>query len=292
MKGRIRKGVGSFYTVEDAQGRSYTCKARGKFRREGLTPVPGDYVEFLAEGEDRGRIENILPRKNVLLRPAVANIDKLLIVLSLSSPAPDLMLADKLLLQCEAGGIQPVLLLNKSDEARENTAAAIEAEYARCGYAIHRLSAAQGMGIGLLEAEIRGCTCCFAGQSAVGKSSLLNCIFPTLHAKTGELSKKTERGRHTTRHAELLPVFGGAVVDTPGFSLLELPDMEPQALSQYYAEMRSFIEDCRFSACLHAQEPDCAVKAALGEGKIAQPRYERYLILLEECKEKRKHRYD
>lgn len=292
MKGRIRKGVGSFYTVEDAQGRSYTCKARGKFRREGLTPVPGDYVEFLAEGEDRGRIENILPRKNVLLRPAVANIDKLLIVLSLSSPAPDLMLADKLLLQCEAGGIQPVLLLNKSDEARENTAAAIEAEYARCGYAIHRLSAAQGMGIGLLEAEIRGCTCCFAGQSAVGKSSLLNCIFPTLHAKTGELSKKTERGRHTTRHAELLPVFGGAVVDTPGFSLLELPDMEPQALSQYYAEMRPFIEDCRFSACLHAQEPDCAVKTALGEGKIAQPRYERYLILLEECKEKRKHRYD
>ncbi len=292
MEGTILKGVGSFYTVRDDRGGEYVCKARGRFRKEGITPVPGDRVVFQYESEDGGRIESILPRKNQLRRPAVANIDKLLIVMALSAPQPDLLLADKLLLQCELMHIRPVLILNKCDEGEGEYAQRLIREYGGAGYSIFYASAVNHEGLETLQEEIKGCVCCFAGQSAVGKSSLLNCILPELHAQTGELSRKTDRGRHTTRHAQLWPVFDGAVLDTPGFSLLDTPDIEPQALSLYYPEMRPYADDCRFAECLHVSEPGCAVKAALEEGSIMRSRYERYLILLEELKEKRKHKYD
>ncbi len=294
MEGIILKGVGSFYTICDDTQREYICKARGKFRKDGITPVPGDRVVFSCEqGEEgEGRIETILPRKNLLIRPAVANIDKLLIVLSVSAPQPDLLLSDKLLLQCEQLHILPVIIWNKWDDQADDCKKKYLLAYAGCSYRVLTVSAKTGEGISALKDEIHGCICCFAGQSAVGKSSLLNCVLPELHTQTGDLSRKTERGRHTTRHAQLWSVFGGAILDTPGFSLLDLGDIEPWELSALYPEMRSLRADCRFSECLHVSEPDCAVKKALSNGAFNQQRYERYLVLLNELKEKRKRKYD
>ncbi len=293
MEGVILKGVGSFYTIKEiVSGLEYVCKARGKFRNDGISPVPGDKVVFSCGDDDEGRIEAILPRKNLLPRPAVANIDKLLIVMAAVSPQPDMLLAEKLLLQCEIFHILPVIVLNKCDSGHAELASRLAEEYANTGYPVLCVSALNLEGISALENEINGCICCFAGQSAVGKSSLLNCMLPELHAQTGELSRKTDRGKHTTRHAQLWPVFGGAVLDTPGFSLLDIPDIAPEELSALYPEMRPYRQQCRFSECLHLSEPDCAVKEALSAGKITKQRYERYLILLEELKEKRKRKYD
>ena len=292
MEGTILKGVGSFYTVLDAVGAEHVCKARGRFRKDSITPVPGDHVAFAHPAGEDGRITDILPRKNLLTRPAVANVDKLMIVMAVSAPRPDLLLVDKLLIQCEQAGVVPVLVLNKWDERDRALADSILAQYAGTGYGIHPVSAHTQEGIDALRGEIAGNVCCFAGQSAVGKSSLLNALLPGLSLTVGGLSRKTERGRHTTRHAELWPAFGGALVDTPGFSLLDAQAIEPEALAPFYPEMRGEAGKCRFAQCLHASEPDCAVKPLLGQGKLSRERYERYLLILDELKEKRKHKYD
>lgn len=291
MNGLILKGVGGFYTILDNDGVQYICKARGKFRKDAVSPVPGDYVDFSWAENDIGRIENIRERKNLLPRPSVANIDKLFIVMAASFPAPDMLLTDKLILQCELFNIRPVLIINKCDQ-RDDIGEAMLEEYAETGYSFIKTSTVTGEGIENVKAEINGSICCFAGQSAVGKSSLLNCILPELHTLTGELSRKTERGKHTTRHAELWPAFGGAILDTPGFSLFDLPDIEPCELSKLYPEMRPYLGLCRFSECIHDKEPDCAVKEALLGKSITARRYERYLTLLHELTEKRKHKYD
>lgn len=292
MEGLILKGVGSFYTVLAENGKEFVCKASGRFRKEGITPVPGDRVCFLQkEGED-GRITEILPRRNLLIRPAVANVDKLVIVMAASAPKPDLLLVDKLLLQCEKAKIAPVLVLNKCDERDEALYVSVLRQYAPAGYVCCGVSAHTGEGLDALKNEIRGNVCCFAGQSAVGKSSLLNAILPELSLAVGGLSRKTDRGRHTTRHAELWLAWGGALVDTPGFSLLDAETMEPEDLAAFYPEMRAHAGSCRFAKCLHASEPDCAVKPLLGTGALSVERYERYLAILEELKEKRKHKYD
>lgn len=294
MEGLVLKGIGGFYTVLDAHGDTFVCRARGKLRLDDTSPVAGDQVEF-AQGEKEGEenvILSILPRKNLLTRPAVANLDKLIIVIALSSPKPDLLLVDKLLLQCELKGIAPVLVLNKADVAHTVLARSVRGQYQACGYKMITASAIAGDGIEDVRAEIAGCTCCFAGQSAVGKSSLLNAIVPELALEVGGLSKKTERGRHTTRLAQLFVACGGAVVDTPGFSLLDAEQIEPEALWRYYPEMREHGGNCRFSECLHISEPDCEVKPLVGEGKLSFERYERYKILVQELTEKRKHKYD
>lgn len=292
MEGLILKGVGSFYTVLDAQGAEHVCKARGRFRKEHVTPVPGDRVSFSHNAGEEGSIAEILPRRNLLTRPAVANVDKLMVVMAASAPRPDLLLVDKLLLQCEQAGIAPVLVLNKCDERDEALFEAILAQYTGTGYALYAVSAHSGEGVENLRTEIAGNVCCFAGQSAVGKSSLLNALLPELSLAVGGLSRKTERGKHTTRHAELWIAYGGALVDTPGFSLLEADAIEPETLSSFYPEMRERAKECRFAKCLHASEPDCAVKPLLESGALSMERYERYLMILEELKEKRKHRYD
>ena len=292
MEGLILKGVGSFYTVLDAKGTEHVCRARGRFRKESMTPVPGDRVSFSHnEGED-GRILAILPRKNILMRPAVANVDKLMIVMTASTPKPDLLLVDRLLIQCEQAGITPVLVLNKCDEREEALFGAILAQYEKSGYSVYAVSAHNGEGLAALRREIQGNVCCFAGQSAVGKSSLLNALLPELSLAVGELSRKTERGRHTTRHAELWIAYGGALVDTPGFSLLETEAIEPEVLAALYPEMRPHLAECRFAKCLHASEPGCAIKPLIESGALSEERYARYLLILEELKEKRKHKYD
>ena len=291
MQGRILKGVGSFYTVQGENG-AVVCKARGRFRKEGLVPVPGDWVDYDVGADENGYLLQIHPRRNLLTRPAVSNIDRLFIVLSASQPEMDLLLCDKLLLQCASRSIQPILVCNKCDDGPEESYIELAAQYKPAGYAVLPVSAKTGYGIPEIIKRMEGCVCCFAGQSAVGKSSLLNCILPDLTLEIGDLSRKTARGRHTTRHAELFPAFGGAVVDTPGFSLFDMAPMEPQELAGLYPAMAAVKQDCRFPGCLHITEPDCAVKPLLETGGLHPQRYARYKVFIEELKEMRKYRYD
>ncbi len=292
LRGRIVKGVGGFYYV-NAGGTLYECKARGKFRVENMTPMVGDEVLFAPEeGKPKGYLSEILPRKNAMLRPPVSNVDQFVLVLSASVPRADFLLADKLLVQAEREKVLPLVCINKCDEADEELLGQIRNDYGSREMGFLMVSARTGEGLPQLKERLSGKLSCFAGQSAVGKSSLLNALDAHLNLETGGLSRKTERGRHTTRHAELLTVGEGFALDTPGFSLLELDGMEPEELCAFYPEMRAVESPCRFPHCLHASEPDCAVKAALARGEIPQGRYERYLLLLEELKEKRKRKYD
>lgn len=291
MEGRILKGIGSFYTLQ-CREQSYVCKARGRFRKEGLVPVPGDWATFEIGADGKGYLLDILPRKNLLVRPAVANVDKLFIVLSASRPQMDLLLCDKLLFQCGKLGIEPILLCNKCDEAQAHICEGLAAQYTPAGYPVLALSAKTGEGIEAVKKAMAGSVCCFAGQSAVGKTSLLNALLPGLELEVGGLSRKTERGKHTTRHAELFPAFGGAVVDTPGFSLLDMAQMEPWELCTLYPEMAPLVGTCRFPECLHISEPDCSIKPLLEEGGLHPERYARYCTFIDELKEMRKHRYD
>lgn len=291
MEGRILKGIGSFYTLR-CGGKSYVCKARGRFRKDGLVPVPGDWASFEIGADGRGYLLEIHPRRNLLQRPVVANVDKLFIVLSASRPQMDLLLCDKLLLQCGQLSIAPVLLCNKCDEETAGAYEDLAAQYGPAGYPVLAVSARTGEGLKGVRTAMEGCVSCFAGQSAVGKSSLLNALLPDLALEVGDLSRKTARGRHTTRHAELFPAFGGAVVDTPGFSLLDMAQMEPWDLSSLYPEMVPRKGSCRFPECLHLTEPGCAVKPLLETGGLHPLRYARYQVFVEELKEMRKHRYD
>ncbi len=286
-QGIILKGIGSFYTVLSEDGKQYVLKARGKFRNKRVKPLIGDNVVFSDD-----TIDDIRERKNLFIRPAAANITKLMLVLSASVPKADLMLADKLLLQCEKNAVEPILILNKWDSRDDTYAEDIIEQYRTTNYSVIRASAYDGTGIDEIIAHIKDNICCFAGQSAVGKSSLLNKIAPHLELETGGLSQKTDRGKHTTRHVELFPVHRGMVMDTPGFSLLDMSDMEPKMLAMLYPEMREAADKCRFGECLHISEPDCKVKELLENGMISEKRYERYKLFLEELKEMRRHKYD
>ena len=291
--GIILKGVGGFYTVL-SNGMSFVCKARGLFRKQNQTPIVGDNVSFSlnADGET-GYLLSIEARKNELIRPMVANIDKLFIVVSASKPAVDLLLVDKLLLCCEKLRIEPVLIINKCDDADAAAIDGIRKEYSLTGYRIYTVSAVTGDGIEALRSELQGSVVCFAGQSAVGKSSLLNALIPGMKLEVGELSRKTERGRHTTRHAELIPIGnGGAVLDTPGFSLLENIECEPEEIKNLYPELRRHVFECRFSGCLHISEPGCAVKEEIVGRDFDSERYNRYVRLVKEAMENRKHKYE
>lgn len=288
-RGLLLKGIGGFYYVL-CDGVTVTCKARGALRREGVTPVVGDMVEFMRESSGHALLVNVLERKNLMLRPAVANIDLLLIVLSASAPAPDWLLADKLIVQASLASVKPLLILNKCDCAEPEICAQFDEDYRLFDRVT--LSALTGERLDALLGYISGSVCCFAGQSAVGKSSILNALIPKLELPTGELAKKTERGKHTTRHAELWPCFGGAVLDTPGFSLYEEQETIDQGkLDACYPEF-ALSQGCRFTGCRHLTEPDCGVKALLKEGKLSAGRYERYAIISEEFEYRRKHRYD
>ncbi len=289
MQGRIIRGIGGFYDVLLDGGETLTCKARGRFRNEGLTPMVGDLVDISIPKTGFAAMDDILPRKNALLRPPVANIDLLVIVLSAGVPKPDFLLADKLLVQAHTLRIEPLLVLNKIDALQPEVAAAFDADYA--AFRTLRASSRTGEGLDALKAALTGRCSCFAGQSAVGKSSLLNALFPQLSLQTGELAKKTSRGRHTTRQAELWPFLGGAVLDTPGFSLFELSDLSQDALNACYPEFAGAAAACRFSGCRHNAEPDCAVKALLDEGKLPGGRYARYLAIQAELEEKHRRRY-
>lgn len=292
--GIIIKGVGGFYEVQ-ADGAMHTCRARGKFRRDGLTPLPGDSVEFTpGTGEELGYVDKILPRRNALKRPAVANVDTLVLVTAAASPEPDLGLVDKLLIVSQPMGVEVLLVINKCDLAAPGAVDSIEKDYAGAVAAVLPMSAQSGLGRDALLTRLAGRCTCLAGQSGVGKTSLLNCLFPDRVAmETGDVSRKTSRGRHTTRHAELLPVAGGGtVVDTPGFSLIEMDSMEPARLPDCYPEFAPYAGQCRFNGCMHDAEPGCAVKEAVAAGVIPAGRMQRYREILKETRESWRNRYD
>lgn len=292
MNGTIVKGIGGFYYVDTGDA-VYECRARGLFRLEQNTPLVGDFVEFLPEeGKLKGYITAIGERRSRMLRPQVANVDQFALVVAASAPRPGPLLCDKLLLQAALAKVAALIVINKCDEASKAFLDAFSAEYASSGAKMLFVSARTGFGLDQLAAALKGRITCFAGQSAVGKSSLINALAPGVSLKVGGLSKKTDRGRHTTRHAELLRVAGGYVVDTPGFSLLELLPMDPAELCQYYPEMKDFLGQCRFPDCQHRAEPDCAVKEAVEKGLIPEGRYGRYLQLWAELKELERRKYD
>ena len=291
MTGRIIQGIGSFYTVESG-GRRYVCKARGRFRKQKISPLVGDLVEFQpADSEDaEGFIEEILPRKSELLRPPVANVDVIFVTVAAATPEPDLLLVDRLLVRAHRASIEVKIIVNKTD-LDDGAAEEIARQYGSAGYEVFRVSARDGVGLEALRAAAEGRIIAFAGQSAVGKSSLLNALCPGLALETGSVSR-IERGRHTTRKAQLIPMQGGYLADTPGFSLLELDTMEPELLAECYPEFAAYEGQCRFLGCQHLNEPDCAVKYAAQQGVISRERLERYAVLHQELKEKWGKRYD
>jgi ribosome biogenesis GTPase / thiamine phosphate phosphatase len=288
-EGKIIRGIGGFYYLLDKCGEVHECRARGRFRKDGITPLVGDNVRF----SSGGFIEEILPRKNELLRPRVVNIEMAAVVVSADKPLIDYILCDKLLVSIKKEGIEPVIIINKCDIADDMHINSIESEYKNACNTLC-VSAKTGKGLEQLKEMLSEKCTCLAGQSAAGKSSILNSLFPGMNLDTGGLSKKTERGMHTTRQTQLLIAegFSGTVVDTPGFSSFEAADIEPQELSGYYGDMAGFAEGCRFRQCLHSDEPGCAVKDAVGKGLLSRTRYERYLEILKEIEEKRSCRYD
>lgn len=291
MEGIILKGIGGFYYVK-AGGAVHECRAKGIFRLEGVKPIPGDNVLFRPPTDTSiGSIDQILPRKNQLARPAVANIDLLLITVSARKPKADLLLVDKLLAYAYLQKMDAAILVNKCD-TDGGMGRMIKEEYRRCGMPVLWVSAETGENLEALKTLMEGKCTCLAGQSAVGKSSLINAISKEASLETGGLSKKTDRGRHTTRHAELyyLKEIDGVAIDTPGFSILECADMEPEALSKAYPEFEGAA--CRFSGCLHWKEPECGVKKRVDDQTVPKGRYERYLELLQELTKRRERQYD
>lgn len=290
-EGRIVRGVGGLYAVRDALGMEYVLRARGRFRREGLTPLVGDRVRFTpGVGEAHGWLDELLPRSSVCLRPPAANISLLVVVVA-PEPEPDLLLVDRLLVAAERSGFQALLCVNKCD-LDEALAQALASAYEAAHVPVFQASAKTGHGLVALKSAMEGELCCMAGQSAVGKSTLLNALCG-LTLKTGGLSEKIRRGKHTTRHAEMLEAEGLTVLDTPGFSLLSLDAaFAPEALAEAYPEYAALSSECRFSPCYHDREPDCAVLAAVEAGKLDAKRHERYQTLLEEAREAWKSRYN
>lgn len=291
MRGIILRGVGGFYYVRGEADAVYTLRAQAKLRRERIKPLVGDWVEFSpGEGEEEGWVQKILPRRNVLVRPPVANIDRMVIVVAAASPQPDLMMVDKLLLTARRAAIPAMLVVNKCDLDPDGAAEILE-QYRLADVEPLAVSARTGQGVDRLRDRLCGRIYAPAGQSGAGKSTLLNAL-DGLTLETGDISRKIERGKHTTRHCELIPNrSGGAALDTPGFSLLEVELVEPRELQKLYPEFSADWGTCFFSPCYHAREPKCAVRAAVDEGKIDKRRYERYCALLGEMQTRWRDRY-
>lgn len=296
LQGMITKGIGGFYTVLLDQGGTCTCAARGRFRKLKQKPLPGDQVSVLPEKEGQDGfwlLGEILPRKNAFVRPAVANVARVVLVLAAAYPQPDLLLADRILVQAEQAGVEVMVCLNKCDLAQPGQADAVLRGYRLAGYPTIQACAHTGQGIEELRAWLsRPGLGCFAGPSGVGKSSLINAMLPQSDLEVGELSQKVERGKHTTRHAELIAVGSGFLADTPGFSLMENTPEQPDQLMLRYPEMQPYRENCRFIGCLHDKEPGCAVQEAVQAGRIDPGRMERYHALLAEWQEKWRNRYE
>lgn len=285
LEGLVRKGIGGFYTVETPEG-IYTCTARGKFRKARISPYAGDRVRILGEEDGTGALEEILPRKNFLVRPPIANIDQLFIVTSLRDPSPNPLILDKTIAAAELEQIAPVLVLTKTDL---DDASPLQEIYSVAGIPCFAVSSVTGEGVDQVGALLEGRISAFTGNSGVGKSTLLNALFPDLQLKTGEISQKLGRGRHTTREVELYKLEGGGyVADTPGFSTFDIERYrmtDKEKLAFGFREFAPYLGACQFSSCSHTCEKGCAVLQAVEEGKIPRSRHESYCAMYQEVKD-------
>lgn len=292
MQGKIVKGIAGFYYVHGDENRLYECKAKGIFRNQKIKPLVGDNVEIeiLDEEKKTGNIERILPRANQLVRPAVSNIDQALVIFAAAKPEPNFNLLDRFLVSMSQEGIETVICFNKIDVASEEKTGNLAQIYDNSGSRVIFASVQEESGIDKIREVLRGKTTVLAGPSGVGKSSLINRLKPEAQMETGSISQKIERGRHTTRHSELFCLESHTyIMDTPGFSSLYLGDMEKEELSGYFHEFSPYEGLCRFGGCAHIGEPDCSVKEALEDGKISRIRYDNYVLLYQELKDRKKY---
>jgi ribosome biogenesis GTPase len=294
-EGQIVKALSGYYYVQENDSKKvWQCRARGVFKKQNISPLVGDYVTFATSTHDEGTVTGVAKRKNELVRPPIANVDQALLVFSVDEPEFSSLLLDKFIVHIEKANITPVICLTKLDLTVSPAEEYPEIEvYQHLGYPMFMTSSVSKQGLSDIESFLKDKITVFAGQSGVGKSSLLNAIDPTLEIETAEISNRLGRGRHTTRHVELVPLpQGGRVADTPGFSQLDFVDIEPEELGSLFIEFNEHAQRCKFRECLHHNEPHCAVKAALQEKQIAAHRYEHYLRFLEVIKtEKLRKRY-
>ncbi|MBW8351806.1 ribosome small subunit-dependent GTPase A [Bacillus sp. IITD106] len=291
-EGKIIKALSGFYYVL-SDGKMIQCRGRGVFRKNKITPLVGDNVIFQADNDKEGYIMEIKPRKNELVRPPIANIDQAILIFSSTEPDFSPLLLDRFLVIVESSGVHPIICITKADLLSEQERVEVNnyLEYYRSiGYEVLLLSSKTEEGINELHPLLTGKTSVFSGQSGVGKSSLINALDPSLQLKTDEISSHLGRGKHTTRHVELIEVCGGLVADTPGFSSLDFAEIEAEDLGYTFPEISKKGEECKFRGCLHENEPKCAVKTAVEKDEISKERYNHYLQFLQEIKE-RKPRY-
>ena len=282
MQGKIIKGIAGFYYIYAEDGNVYECKAKGIFRKDNFKPLVGDNVEItvLNEEEKEGSVTSILPRRNSLIRPAVANVDQAFLIFAMENPKPNFLLLDRFLIMMKQQEIPAVICFNKKDVGEKEEMEKLYEIYTGCGYRVVLSSTYEGEGMDEIHEILKGKTTVVAGPSGVGKSSITNCMQGEVQMETGEISKKLKRGKHTTRHSQVIPVEKNTfLVDTPGFSSLYLTDMKEEELRDYFPEFVMYEPQCRFQGCMHIHEPGCAVKKALSEGKISQQRYDNYLAL-------------
>ena len=298
MTGIIIKGIGGFYYVKTGDD-TFECTGRGIFKKSGKKLQVGDKVvisekKLSAEARKRGVkhegvIEEILERKNSFIRPPIVNVDTFAVTFAAKDPEPNFSLIDKFLVMAEMNHVAAVIVINKSDLCDEETLKGYEDVYSGL-YPVVRVSGTEGKGLDELEKHILGRTVAFAGPSGVGKSTLINLLIPDAEMETGEVSKKTARGRHTTRHVEIFESKGGGLIyDTPGFTSFDILEAEEDELQDYYPDIASYKGSCYYDNCRHLREPDCAVKAAVKAGEISRVRYRSYKSNMEEIKEKRKY---
>ncbi|MBQ7360325.1 MAG: ribosome small subunit-dependent GTPase A [Lachnospiraceae bacterium] len=295
MQGKIIKGIAGFYYVHVEDKGVYECKAKGIFRKDNTKPLVGDDVqlEILSEEEMTGNIVQILSRRSELIRPAVANVDQAVIIFAITKPSPNLNLLDRFLVMMKSQDLPCIICFNKLDIADPAQQEHLRSIYEPCGYQVLFVSAKEAVEhpetLDPLRQILKGKTTTVAGPSGVGKSSLINSLQSDVCMETGEISSKIERGKHTTRHSQLIALSSGTyIMDTPGFSSLGLFDMEKEDLQQYYPEFAEYEVECKFGGCSHISEPVCGIKEAVKAGKIAKERYENYKLLYEELKSKKK----
>lgn len=285
MTGRIVKALSGFYYVDMGEGAPIPCRGRGKLRHQRVSPLVGDRVDITVTDAGTGMVDAILPRKNQFSRPAVANIDQMVMVCSGAVPVTDPYLIDRMAAMAEWKGCEPLIVFNKCDLERADGLAEL---YRSAGFPTLQVSAETGEGVDALSAAIAGKVSAFTGNSGVGKSSILNALQPRFGLEVGEVSEKLGRGRHTTRHVELFPVAGGLVADTPGFSSFDVEQMEAipkNELAGAFREFGPYLELCRFQGCAHVKEKDCAVREAVAGGKISPSRHKSYVRLYEQARE-------
>lgn len=285
MEGLIIKGIGGFYYVKTEEG-LIEAKGRGIFKKDGTTLCVGDLVEvdIISPEDKKGVINRIMPRKNCFIRPPIANIDVFAVVFAAKAPAPNFPVIDRFLVNAERHNVDPVICINKMDLVSSKELEELKAVYDGA-YKVIQMSTKTGEGVEDLLTLIKDKKTALAGPSGVGKSSILNMLHPEANMETGDVSRKTMRGKHTTRHVEIFEIEqGGMIFDTPGFTSFEIGDMEPSELKHFYPEFERLDGRCRYDDCNHLKEPDCAVKAAVKSGKISHRRYQSYVYNMEELK--------